>query len=84
MEDIPVFAKWAGFGLCFRPTKRALAWLIVQRIALLNVVLMILPLTVSAANLQPQTLKAWKEHIDAAFAQMQERLNPDRSFLSTD
>lgn len=40
--------------------------------------------TASAANLKPETLKAWEDYVVAANAQMQERLSPDHPFLLSD
>ena len=42
------------------------------------------PGTASAANLKPDTRKAWEEYVVAANAQMQERLSPYHPFLLSD
>jgi hypothetical protein len=40
--------------------------------------------TASAANLNPETLKAWEEYVEVASAQIQERLSPGHPFLLSD
>ena len=45
---------------------------------------LVFPGTASAANLKPDTRKAWEEYLVTANAQMKERLSPDRSFLLSD
>jgi hypothetical protein len=40
--------------------------------------------TACAANLKPETRKAWEEYVAAANAQMHERLSPDHPFLLSD
>ncbi len=47
-------------------------------------VILLFPLTASAANLKPETLKTWDEYVQAATAQMQERLNSNGPFLWAD
>jgi hypothetical protein len=62
------------------------AWLSFQTAALCAsvLVLSLLSLRASAANLKPDTLKVWEEYVALANAQMQECLRPDHTFLLSD
>jgi hypothetical protein len=61
-------------------------WVSLQTAALwvTVVVIFLFPGTASAANLKPETRKAWEEYVVAANAQMQERLSPSHPFLLSD
>lgn len=47
-------------------------------------VFFLFPRGVNAANLKPETRKAWEEYVVAARAQMQQRLTPNQTFLLSD
>ncbi|MBV8553739.1 MAG: hypothetical protein JOY54_20765 [Acidobacteriaceae bacterium] len=49
-----------------------------------GLVLLTVVFTAHAAELKPETVKAWQEYVHAATARMQERLNPDGHFLKID
>ena len=61
-------------------------WVSLQTAALwvTVVVIFLFPGTASAANLKPDTRKAWEEYLVTANAQMQERLGPYHPFLLSD
>jgi len=40
--------------------------------------------TASAANLEPATLKVWDDYVESASRRMQQRLDPDKTFLWVD
>ena len=46
--------------------------------------ILLLPVTVHAARLEPTTSKAWAEYVEAANMRMEQRLNPGNSFLWVD
>jgi hypothetical protein len=50
----------------------------------LGLVLLSLALTAQAAELKPETVKAWQEYVQSATARMQEHLRPASHFLKID
>ena len=61
-------------------------WAWFRRLALPLIPLLTLfsPGTISAASLEPATLKAWEEYIDSANLRMEKRLKHDQAFLWVD
>jgi len=55
-----------------------------NRSSLIPLIAMLLPVTVKAASLEPATLKAWEEYVDAAKVRMEQRLSPANAFLWVD
>lgn len=49
-----------------------------------GLVLLSLALTAHAAELKPETAKAWQEYVESATARMQEHLRPESHFLKID
>ena len=86
MSEIPIWEQYASKGTCMDAARRGRVSLSSRGMTtLLQLALIIFaPFAVGAANPQPQTLKAWKEHVDTANAHMRERLSPEHSFLLID
>jgi hypothetical protein len=51
---------------------------------IISLVTMLFPAPVNAASLEPTTLMAWKEYVEAANMRMEQRLTPGKTFLWVD
>jgi hypothetical protein len=57
---------------------------VVGKSPLIPLIATLFPITVTAANLDPATLKAWDEYVAATKNQMEQRLSPGNTFLWLD
>jgi hypothetical protein len=55
-----------------------------DRSSLILLIAVLLPVTGKPASLEPATLKAWEEYVDAAKVRMEQRLSPANAFLWVD